>query len=353
MTSEAALGAADADGRWIGVRRHQAVLVLAGVGLGFDALVRAGASPAEAVGAAVALAAAVPGPEGLTLGAWAAVAVAFATRARVARVELSPAADAVAVVERARASVRAYRLDFRGRLDLAGRDVDLARGVAGFLDALAVAGGGAHASLHVRADAAGALTVLALTTAAPPPAPWVRDDEAVESIVDVGGARAATLERWAYVRVPVGVRSVLRVRDFTGAARGPSALERVLLGSDRVAVAVHADVLDAARGRRLAERAVHRVRSDGETATAAGFRRTARASRAVERARGREVEVADGRALVRLAVFVTVRAESRGELSEERSRVERLLVESGLVADAGLGRQRRWFAAQLPGGPGW
>jgi hypothetical protein len=109
----------------------------------------------------------------------------------------------------------------------------------------------------------------------------------------------------------------------------------------------------AARGRRLAERAVHRHRSDGAASAAAGFRRTARVEHSFARLREREAQVAAGRALLRLAVFVTVRAESLAELTVEVRRVRRALHESGLVAERGRGRQADWFALQLPGGPGW
>ena len=54
-------------------------------------------------------------------------------------------------------------------------------------------------------------------------------------------------------------------------------------------LAVHFDVVAGAKAQRLAARAVHRVRSDDVTSSAAGFRRTARSSRNYERLAQREV----------------------------------------------------------------
>ena len=50
--------------------------------------------------------------------------------------------------------------------------------------------------------------------------------------------------------------------------------------------------------------------SDEETSRAAGFRRTARSSRNLERLAQRETLVASGRRLLRVAVFLIVRGET-------------------------------------------
>ena len=180
-----------------------------------------------------------------------------------------------------------------------------------------------------------------------------RDDALVATTAEVEVRAGWLLERWSYVRTRDGARAVLRVRDFTASAPGHAVLGRAQLGSDQICVAVHAAVVSSPRGLRLAERAVHRHRSDGATSTAAGFRRTARIEHSFERLREREAQVAAGRALLCLAVFVTVRAESLSELATEVVQVRRALHESGLRADRGRGRQAEWYCGQLPGGPGW
>ncbi|MGH9019676.1 MAG: hypothetical protein ACRDV0_01485 [Acidimicrobiales bacterium] len=347
------LGAADADARWIGVRRHQAVVVVAGLVLAGDGVVRAGAPVGEVVVGVALAALAIPAGDGLTVAGLITVVAGFVTRSRWGALRVDAGDGMVNVVARGRASVAVYALEHRGRLDLNGRDLDLVDGLRGFVDALAVAGGDGHVSLHVRTSERGSTTALCTTSRAPPPPAWSRDDSLVGVILGAGASPEVVFERWGHVRTRLGPAVVLRVRDFTGAPSGRSCLARVLLGSDRVSVAVHSRVVDAPRALRLAERAVHRHRSDGATTAAAGFRRTARVDRAIDRVRERESLVAAGRALVRLAVFVAVRAESATELASEVALVRRLAHESGLRVERGRGRQAAWYSQQLPGGPGW
>ncbi|MFI5035392.1 MAG: hypothetical protein ACHQFZ_04220 [Acidimicrobiales bacterium] len=354
MTSEVVgLGASDADARWIGVRRHQALLVVAGLALVGDGVVRARAPRAELVIGLVLWVLAAPWSDGRTVGETAVAAARFALRSRWCALVVADDPRGARVEARGRATVRAYGLDHVGRLDLAGRDLDAAEALAGFVDALAASGHDAHLALHVRSAPAGALTVLSLDGDAVPPVGWSRDDTLVRSVADAPGRPAWLLERWNYVRTREGPRAVLRVRDFSAAPGGHAALARAQLVSDQSCLAVHAGVVAASRGRRLAERAVHRHRSDGATNAAAGFRRTARLEQSFARLREREAQVATGRALIHLAVYVTVRAESLLELTGEVRRVRRALLESGLTGEWGRGRQAEWFCRQLPGGPGW
>jgi hypothetical protein len=57
--------------------------------------------------------------------------------------------------------------------------------------------------------------------------------------------------------------------------------------------------------------------------------------------------------LLRVAVFVIVRASSLAQLRRDVETVTRSALESGLRCDAGRGRQSPWYCAQLPGAPGW
>lgn len=86
---------------------------------------------------------------------------------------------------------------------------------------------------------------------------------------------------------------------------------------------------------------------------AAGFRRSARAERSFQRLAQREGQVASGRALVRLAVYVAVRASTNDELRREVAAVVRATHDAGLRCERGGGRQALWFHYQLPGGLGW
>jgi hypothetical protein len=356
LTSErTGLASSDADPRWIGVRRHQAVLVLVGLALIGDGVMRARSPLVEIVsGTALAVAALpVAGTDAMTVAELAAIAVRYCLRSRWSQVAVIDLASQVRVEARGRAAVSTYRLNHVGRLDLAGRDVDGAESVAQFADAMAAAGEDGHLSWHVRTDARGAATMLSITGGAVPPAGWTRDREIAEQIVDTPGQPAWIYERWGYVRCPSGTRAVLRVRDFSAAPAERAALAHVQLKSEQICVAVHADVLSSTRGRRLAERAVHRHRSDGAASAAAGFRRTAVVERSFARLREREFQVAAGRALLRLGVFVTVRAESLPELLAELRHVRSALHESGLRSERGRGRQADWYCRQLPGGPGW
>jgi len=354
LTSEdVGLGDSDAHPRWIGVRRHQAALIILGVGLAGDGVVRARASLVEVVAGAALVISALPVADGHTLAEWAAVASRFLLRRRWSDVAVSVDGSSVSIETRGRATVRVHRLAHVGRLDLSGRDLEVADALASFVDAVAAAGDDQHLSLHVRTAPGGAATALATDANASPPPGWTRDDTLAGHIVDTPGVPAWLYERWSHVRTREGPRAVLRIRDFTGVVPHHSALGRVQLASDQCALAVHASVVATPRGLRLAERSVHGHRSDAAARVNSGFRRTARVDRSFARLAQRESQVAAGRALIRVACFVTVRAESLYELVGEVQRVRAALHEAGVREERGRGRQAEWYCAQMPGGPGW
>ena len=66
-----------------------------------------------------------------------------------------------------------------------------------------------------------------------------------------------------------------------------------------------------------------------------------------------ERNVAGGRALLRVAVYVLVRADSLDELDRRGTQVWRHAHDAGLRLDRGRGLQADWYRSQLPGGPGW
>jgi hypothetical protein len=252
-------------------------------------------------------------------------------------------------------TIHGFELQHRGRLDLSGRDQQNALALAEFADALATTDDTRHFSLHVRSSPNGVATLLVAPRDVSPPSGW-RVNGALT--LDAAGARSGAgavwlLERWAYVRDAREVIRVLRVRDFSAVPDGHALLERMQFASPSLDVVVHVDVIGGVRAHRLAARAVHRVGSDDVTSQAAGFRRTAQSSRALERLRQRESLVVEGTALMRIAVFVVIRATSLAQLRRDARAVTRSALESGLRCEPGTGRQAAWYCAQLPGAPGW
>ncbi len=355
MSELLGLGVADGESRWIGVRRHQAALAIAGVCLLGEWLTNARAGLLEpAVGVGL-LSCAAPTRDGLTLGERLRIAVDFMVRSRWSSIRASRRGATVTISAHGDATVRGYELQHRGRLDLSGRDQLNAQALAEFADALATSDDTRHFSLHVCSSPSGAATVLAAPSDVGAPSGWKENGALTLAATGVGRDPGATwlLERWAYVRNGHEVIHVLRVRDFRNVPDGQALLARMQFASPSLDVVVHVDVVGGGRAHRLAARAVHRVGSDDFTSRAAGFRRTAQSAHVLERLRQRESLVVEGTALMRIAVFIVVRATSLPQLRRDVKIATRCAVESGLRCEPGLGRQSAWYCAQLPGAPGW
>jgi hypothetical protein len=355
MSELLGLGVSDGESRWIGVRRHQAILVIVGLGLVGEWITQVHGAPIElGIGVGI-LSCATPTSDGLTVGERLRIAVEFVFRSRWTSVRSTKSDGAVTIRASGEATIHGFELQHRGRLDLSGRDQQNALALAEFADALATSDDAQHFSLHVRSSPSGVATLLVVPPDVNPPAHWKSNGTL---ILDVAGARdgdGATwlLERWSYVRSARQVIRVLRVRDFSAVPDGHAFLERLQFASPSLDVVVHVDVVGGVRAKRLAAKAVHRVGSDDVTSQSAGFRRTAQSTRALERLRQRESLVVEGTALMRIAVFVVIRATSALQLRRDVKLVSRSAVESGLRCEAGFGRQASWYCAQLPGAPGW
>ncbi len=354
MSEDLGLGEADANARWIGVRRHQAVLVLLGFGLASDWIMSAHAPTGQLILGVVLLASAVPAGDGLTVAEHALVVARYVTRSHWFELMARELGDDIVLWARGEVSFRGYELAHRGRLDLSGRDMTLAEDLAGLADAASAAPTGQHFSQHVVSRLGATATLLALPGDVAVPDGWRSSAVLARSVVGVGDSTSRRLlERFTYLRTPSELARVYRVRDFSSVPRTRALLEQTLRSPVPFDLAVHFDVVAGSKAQRLAARAVHRVRSDDVTSTAAGFRRTARSSRNYDRLAQRESLVASGRSLLRLAVFLVVRGDSLDEVQRRAALVWRTAHDAGLRLERGRGRQLSWYVAQLPGGPGW
>ena len=355
MSDQLELGASDADARWIGIRRHQAVLVVSGIGLVGDWVVRPRAMVVEVIMGAALLLSALPLYDGMTVGEWLAVGARFRVRSRWTLVAVDLERGSLTLHAHGRAQLQGYELVHRGRLDLSGHDLQRSQELAAFADAVATSDRSTHLSVHVNTQRERASTLLTLPEGTSPPEGWAESRELLVEVIGVSATKRSMwlLERWRYLRTSNGLVRVLRVRDFTAVSHGQALLERLQQSSDQVSLGLHIDVISSQRAHRMAERAVRRTGSDSVVARSVGFRRTARADRCLERLAQREVLVASGRALLRVAVYVCVHAPSQSELHQRVSEVLRRGHEAGLRCERGFGRQATWFCHQLPGGPGW
>jgi hypothetical protein len=349
------LGDSDAETRWIGIRRHQAALLIVGVALVAEGVMNARVrTPALLVGVLL-CAGSVPGGDGRTVGEQCAVALRYLLRQHWRTLTLRELGGDVFLWLNGEVAVRGYELAHRGRLDLSGRDVDLAQSLAELADAASASRSGQHLSEHVVHTTRGVTTLLALPVDTPAPDGWVPMNELAIQVAtgsfDVTSAHL--FERPSYMRTSHHLIRLYRVRDFSFVPPRRALLEQLLRSPVAVDVALHVDVVGGAAAQRAASRAVHRVGSDEVTSRSAGFRRTARSSRNVERLAERERLVASGRALVRVAVYVTVRADTLEELRHRSTQVWRQAHDAGLRLDRGRGLQAAWYRANLPGGLGW
>lgn len=355
MNDFVGLGESDADSRWIGVKRHQAVLALVGFGLISDWILRSSSSPLEVlVGIALATTA-VPIRGGETIGQYFLAAVLFTLRSPWSAMHVVIDGTGTEVNYRSTELVQGFALRHRGRLDLSGSDIGIAERLSDVVRALGARGVRSHISVHVIKGEEGALTLLALPESSQTPEGWWSSPDLVRRAVglDEPVESMDLLERWTYMRASQYVFQVLRIRDFTAAPSDRAVLERLQSCSTEHTISLHLEVVGGTKAQRIAGRAVHRMGSDGEATRAVGFRRSARAVRSLERVAQREAMVASGQALLRLAVYVLVRAKTLSELHLCVNQMIRAGEESGLCVDRGSGRQAQWYGFQLPGGVNW
>jgi hypothetical protein len=328
--------------------------MVAGLGLTSAWVLRASAPLGELVVGLAVLLCSVPTREGQTLAEALVVVVRFLVRSRWRDVYVREFGDDVMLSVPEVVTFRAYELLHRGRLDLSGRDTTLADTLTSLVDAASASSEKQHISQHVMRREGATSTLLALPLATPAPEGWrLHNSLALTSIGVKGDSSLQLCERYTYLRTPGQLLRVFRVRDFSSVPESKSLLEQLLRSPVALDVSVHVDVIAGDKAHRLAARAVHRVRSDDATSSAAGFRRSARSSRSFERLSQREVLVAKGRALMRIGVFVVVSGTSYEDLERRSAVIWQRAHDGGLRLERGRARQYEWYRAQLPGGAGW
>lgn len=336
------------------MRRHQAALVIAGLGLLSDAVMRTHVLVEGALGL-VGLVSVASVLDGLTI-AEVVVATARFLGSRKWRALSAIVSDGdVALWAGGDVALRGYELEHRGRLDLSGRDLVIVQSLAALADAASAAAAGRHFSVHVHERPPRTTTLLALPVGLEPPTQWSLNNDLALEVMGLGPQDVSLRlrERGSYVRTAHELVRVYRIRDFSSVPDSRALLEQFLRGSTPRDLTLHVDVVAGSRAHRLAARAVHRVDSDDATSRSVGFRRNARTSRSLQRLRQREGLVASGRSLLRLAVFVVVRATTLEDLQHRSGAVWREAHDAGLRLERGWGRQASWYFVQLPGGPGW
>jgi hypothetical protein len=349
------LADSDADARWIGIRRHQAALIILGLGLVGGWLIESHWSSAALVLGLLALCGALPFADGLTLAEMGCVLGLYVSRRRWTSIRVEMRGTLLEIHARGAVCVRGFELHHRGRLDLSGLDLELADRFVELVKSFAARDDINHASVHVRSTPTSVDTLLVLRGNASSPEGWTENPELLGEFVGLGSGFASTgfLERWNYLRSDHEVLRTLRVRDFNSASNTRALLERLQQGHRHPDLSLQVDVVPGVKAQRIASRAVHQMGSDSAASSAVGFRRSARSKRSLRRLSQREELVASGEALLRLGVFLTVRAATRAQLRSLSKEVIRRAEESGLRVERGAGRQVLWHCFQLPGGPGW
>ena len=343
MTERVGLGHSDADGRWLGLRPHQAVLAAVGVAVALEGIMQR-----SSVGwAGAVMVAGSPALAGRSLAERVSDGARFLARRRVVRVSVVRLGDDALITASATASLAPAALQHRGRLDLTDADRAVAGALAAALGDASERTGARHVSLHTEPRRG---TLLAAAPGSAPPPGWRVDDGLLEVFAGLGDAREGLwLERWGYLRDEAGVARVWRVGDLTAASEWSLAS----LARPGLTVAVHLEALSSARSRRRSEMLVHAERTDQIHDARIGRGRRARRQRDLARSRELEGDVAAGSPLAHLAVFVVARAPTLAALARRTAETESRARRLGLRLERGGGRQGPWFRAQLPGGPGW
>ena len=350
LTSEVArLGESDVRLRWMGFFPHQAVVALLGVGVMVIGLFSGRSAWWWAPLSVAAASLALPISAGDTLGQLVGTFLRFVARSRWHELEVLDIEQSTLIVAKGSINVRCYEFQHRGRLDLAESDRQLSQALRDLTDALAQRSNSSRVSLHLVHLGDTPVTVLALEPDVSAPRGW---SDGV-NLARMVACAPKVLERWSYLRHDTKLVRCYRVLDFSAVRPARSLLEGLQRETRTTNVSLMVEVLSSSRARRLTARAAHQLDSDVAAAAAVGFRRSARTRARQSRLERRENAVAQGRALLRVAVYATIEAADLSELRRAHESLWRGAHETGLRLERGFGQQFRWWSAQLPGGPSW
>ena len=272
-------------------------------------------------------------------------AATFATRSRWTRVDIEQRGSHVAIGARGWRRAQLFEVRHRGRWDLSGEDRRFDAQFAGTLERVATNGGGA-VSWHVHCARERTLSVLALPAS-------VRAPRATQALGDpVRFSNGPWIyERWRYVRDATDVMALFSVVSARTAPHESLLRDLAPFASLRdVAVVVH--VVSSSRANSVVGRHAHRWRANLALVALGGFRQRASMDAATVLLDERERDVAAGRALCEVQVFVIVRAKSRAGLDDEVRALRDDARRCGVELRRGDGRHAVWFCAQLPGALG-
>jgi hypothetical protein len=303
--------------------------------------------PARPVGAAIAgalLFGAALGPRDRSGADYLARAASFWARSRWTKVSMTANAQRYNISARGRSEVDLYEFVHRGRLDLSGDDRTLDADIAGLLERVAGEGGGT-VTWHLSTRSNCSTSTLAVPAGTRPTRSFMSTDA---DKVDFSGPWI--LERWRYLRSAHEVLATFAVESSRAHPTEPVLRALMSFASDRDAtVAIH--VMAASRANSVVGRHSHRWRANVALANLGGFRQRASTDSATHLLDEREREVAQGRALCQVDIFITLRAPTRRQLEVAALALREDARRAATRLERGNGRHALWFCSQLPGSP--
>jgi hypothetical protein len=281
--------------------------------------------------------------------------VAYVARSRWTYVSFVARSSGWIATARGRTEVNIGRLEHRGRLDLSGADADVLRDLSALMDKIAASNGARHLSWRLCDTGDDTATVLSVPPSIELPGSWMpvtRRELAHWSDLGANRRDGWFFERWRYLRTTDVLVSVFALRATTVAAGVATLRDLIPFASGRdLSVQIKVESIRTARS--VVGRHAHRWRANLSLASLAGFRRRASFDATTSVFDAREREVATGRSLGRVAVFIVVRGRSRAELEQRNRDLRRDAHSAGATLERGNGRHALWYCAQLPGSPPW
>ena len=279
--------------------------------------------------------------------------IRFALRSRWTHVEARRCEDTWDVTARGHCEVALYGLRHRGRLDLTGEDIALEEEIAELLERAALTETAQQLSWHLQVGEQHSAVTLALPRGLAPSPRWRRlEDPSEREDAALGVPSGWLFERWHYLRSDTDVAVVFMVVS-SPQEMGASVLRELFPYGVAREASIVLRVESAQRASALAGRQSHRWRTNLALASLGGFRERATYEEASRTLHDREGAVARGRALLEVGIVLVLRATTHALLEEKVRRLRSDARRFGVRLERGNGRQALWYAAALPGSPGW